>query len=269
MKISAQIFRATFLVGQDPQIERRRRSVAVRLELHVYATSIGMHGMRQKPNPRVKARKQSRTRNVVRIPVADRREQLIDATIQVMRRDGVRSVTMRAVATEANASLAAVHYCFESKNALLGAAIGRWLKLMINDAVNVHVNRGIRSSVQAMLDAYWAAFEAMPEDLLAQFELALWAVRREKSRDLASTIYPMYIAELKSMLAKSLSLGGETCQWDLERLSRALLAVIDGCSLQYLSDPTSNARSLCGELVGLLLESAGIARSSSIRNSDM
>lgn len=225
--------------------------------------------MRQKANPRAKAKIRSRTRNAVRIPVTDRREQLIDATIQVMRRDGVRSVTMRAVATEANASLAAVHYCFESKNTLLGAAIRRWLRLMINDAVNVHVTRGIRSSVQAMLDGYWNAFEATPEDILAQFELALWAVRREKSRDLASTIYPMYIAELKSMLAESLSLGGETCQWDLERLSRALLAVIDGCSLQYLSDPTSNARSLCGELAELLLESAGVSRSSRIRSSDM
>lgn len=225
--------------------------------------------MRQKANPRAKAKIRSRTRNAVRIPVTDRREQLIDATIQVMRRDGVRSVTMRAVATEANASLAAVHYCFESKNTLLGAAIRRWLRLMINDAVNVHVTCGIRSSVQAMLDGYWNAFEATPEDILAQFELALWAVRREKSRDLASTIYPMYIAELKSMLAESLSLGGETCQWDLERLSRALLAVIDGCSLQYLSYPTSNARSLCGELAELLLESAGVSRSSRIRSSDV
>ncbi len=214
----------------------------------------------RRPTARSKRRPAASSQRVPRVSLADRREQLIDATIQVMRRDGVRSVTMRAVAAEAKASLAAVHYCFDAKEALLEAAIRRWLKMMFTDSVQFPVDGGVRASVLQMVDSWWNWLEAAPDDVLAQFELALWAVRSEQTRPLAATIYPMYIDELEQMLSNSMARADETCGWGLERLSRAILAAIDGCSLQHLSDATSNARALCHLMVDLLLEQAEIAR---------
>lgn len=194
----------------------------------------------------------------VRVSTADRREQLIDATINVMRRDGVQAATMRAVAAEAGAQLATVHYCFEDKDALFAAAIQRWLRVMITDAISFSIEGGMREAAQQMVRAWWFALESTPNDAMAQFELPLWAMRNDK-RLLASTIYPAFITELSAMLSKSLEAAGETCMWDVERFSRALLVVIDGCSLQYLSDPTSRARALCEDMLETLLLRANIS----------
>jgi len=56
---------------------------------------------------------------MARVQAKVRREQLIDAAVRVAARDGVAAATTRAIATEAGASLASVHYCFESKQELL------------------------------------------------------------------------------------------------------------------------------------------------------
>lgn len=197
------------------------------------------------------------TKKIVRVSASDRREQLIDATINVMRRDGVQAATMRAVAAEAGASLAAVHYCFEDKDALLAAAIQRWLRVMITDAISFSTEGGMRAAARQMVNAWWGALESTPNDAMAQFELPLWAMRNDK-RELAATIYPTYIKELAAMLSKSLELAKESSRWDVERFSRALLVIIDGCSLQYLSDPTSKAKELCDDMVETLLMRANI-----------
>ncbi|WP_426939054.1 TetR family transcriptional regulator [Pseudarthrobacter sp. S3] len=59
----------------------------------------------------------------MRLPARERKEQLIAATIELMRREGVQPVTMRAIAKEANAPLAMANYCFSNKENLLDAEI--------------------------------------------------------------------------------------------------------------------------------------------------
>ena len=56
-----------------------------------------------------------------RLPVAERREQLIEAALAVASRDGIDAATVRAVAAEAGVSLGVVHYCFQDKDELLRA----------------------------------------------------------------------------------------------------------------------------------------------------
>jgi AcrR family transcriptional regulator len=52
----------------------------------------------------------------------DRRRQLIEAAIRVLQRDGIDQVTTRAIATEAGAPLASIHYTFGSKDEIVRAA---------------------------------------------------------------------------------------------------------------------------------------------------
>ena len=56
-----------------------------------------------------------------RLPVAERREQLIEAALAVASREGIEAATVRAVAAEAGVSLGVVHYCFQDKDELLRA----------------------------------------------------------------------------------------------------------------------------------------------------
>jgi AcrR family transcriptional regulator len=57
-----------------------------------------------------------------------RRTQLLDAAINVVRRDGARALTLDAVAAEAGVSKGGVLYHFGSKRALIEGLLDRWLQ---------------------------------------------------------------------------------------------------------------------------------------------
>jgi AcrR family transcriptional regulator len=75
---------------------------------------------------------------VAYVSAADRREQLIEATIAVLRRSGAEGVTTRAVAAEAGAPLASIHYTFGSLDDLVVAAFERLI-----DEVSQHIADGL------------------------------------------------------------------------------------------------------------------------------
>jgi AcrR family transcriptional regulator len=56
-----------------------------------------------------------------------RREQLLDAAVAVIRRDGASALTLDAVAAEAGVSKGGVLYHFASKRALIDGLLTRWL----------------------------------------------------------------------------------------------------------------------------------------------
>jgi len=204
--------------------------------------------------------KKTPKKNVNRVPATLRRKQLVDATLQIMREKGVQSVTLRAVAAEAKASLASVHYCFNNKEELLRSAVEHWLRTMVTDSINLETTSGIRDAVNQMTTSFWEGLRNGPNDLIAQFEVTLWTARESSGIAFAQNIYPMYVEEMSAALARSLEKSGGTCGWSLDRFSRALLCIIDGCGIQYLSDPTSNAQELCLDLVDILLEHADVPK---------
>jgi AcrR family transcriptional regulator len=61
------------------------------------------------------------------MPRPSRREQLLDAAVAVIRRDGAAALTLDAVAAEAGASKGGVLYHFASKRALIDGLLSRWL----------------------------------------------------------------------------------------------------------------------------------------------
>ena len=71
---------------------------------------------------------------MARMPVEERRQQLVDAAIRVMTRDGVTSATTRAISSEAGLSLSVFHYCFASKQDLLDAVIRQLVETTVDHA---------------------------------------------------------------------------------------------------------------------------------------
>lgn len=57
--------------------------------------------------------------------LGDKEERILDAVIAVLSRGGIAAVSMRAVAKEAGVALGLVNYYFDSKTALIGAALRR------------------------------------------------------------------------------------------------------------------------------------------------
>ena len=121
---------------------------------------------------------------------ARRRAELIDATLRVIARDGVHKVTHRAVAREAGVPASSAVYYFATLDDLLVAAL--------TEASDAYVRRlregaeGGAEPVEALAgllaeadDDGAAAGAGGRERVLAEYELALLAVRRPQLRPTA------------------------------------------------------------------------------------
>ena len=173
----------------------------------------------------------------LRVPLEERREQLIEATISVMQEQGVQAITLRDIAKRANAPLATVHYCFENKDALIHAAVVRWLKNMVEYAARIPTTAGFSAAVLSFAELYWGELERTPNDVLAQIELVLWAARHDDAGGLRPLIYAGYEEELAEIFAEALENEQPGREFDAGGFVRLILIVIDGCSLQYLLQP--------------------------------
>jgi AcrR family transcriptional regulator len=195
----------------------------------------------------------------VRIPAEERKIQLIAATVELMRREGVQSVTMRAIAKEANAPLATAHYCFSNKDELMDAAAEAWLKNLNRFSSDVPVHLGLRKAVEQIAEGYWRSLEEEPASLVAEIELIMWATRNAESSPLAAKIYPAYEVELGDVLESVAESSDDQCLMSIPALVRCFLMIYDGAVLQYLTDPKStDHRSLFFMMVDALLIKAGL-----------
>jgi AcrR family transcriptional regulator len=195
----------------------------------------------------------------MRISSADRKEQLIAATVELMRREGVQYVTMRAIAKEANAPLAAAHYCFSDKSELMDAAAEAWLKNLNSLSGDVPVHLGLRKAVEQVAEDYWRLLEEEPGNLLAEIELILWATRNRSESPLAAKIYPAYEVELGNLFTAAAESSGEECRLSIPTLARTFLMIYDGAVLQYMTDPkATDHRDHFFMMVDALLIKAGV-----------
>jgi len=195
----------------------------------------------------------------MRIAAEDRKIQLISATVELMRREGVQSVTMRTIAKEANAPLATAHYCFSNKDELMDAAAEAWLKNLNRFSRDVPVHLGLRRAVEQVAEGYWRSLEEEPASLLAEFELIMWATRNAGSSRLAAKIYPAYEVELGSMLSSAADNSGDQCLMSIPALVRCFLMIYDGAAIQYLTDPVAiDHRGLFFMMVDALLTKASL-----------
>jgi AcrR family transcriptional regulator len=176
----------------------------------------------------------------VRVSAIERREQLISATVGLMQREGIQSITLRAIAKEADAPLATVHYCFRDKDELMDAAAEHWLQRMSSYSSDVPAGLGLRKTVEYVAEGYWGSLVEDPAGILAQIELVTWAIRNSATSDLRLRIYPAYEKELGNLFAAAATSQPGDHKIDGHALARRFLAVFDGASLQYIADAESS-----------------------------
>lgn len=195
----------------------------------------------------------------MRVSAEERKEQLIAATVELMRREGVQSVTIRAIAKEANAPLATAHYCFSNKEELMDAAAEAWFKNLSRFSRDVPVDLGLRKAVERVAEGYWRALEEEPASILSEIELILWATRNAAVSPLAAKIYPAYEVELGSIFSAAAQSNGDHCLIDFPTLVRIFLMIYDGAAIQYMTDPkATNHRAQFFMMIDALLLKAGV-----------
>ncbi|MGW9565418.1 TetR/AcrR family transcriptional regulator [Prescottella equi] len=191
-----------------------------------------------------------------RLPAEERRAQLVEAALNIAERGGIAAVTIRAVAEEAGVSLGVVHYCFESKEALV-AAMAESLVLQLSggmreafasvwDTQELSGLRDLREVLHTGLTGMWPLIEATADRQLLTYEITAYALRhRAAGAPLAGSVadeqYRVMDIEATVFLEESARRTG--CKWTepVEAIARFALAVIDGIVLRWLVDRDSAA----------------------------
>ena len=164
---------------------------------------------------------------------AERRSQILAATVRILRRRGLAAVTHRRVAEEADVPLAATTYYFSSKDELVTEA----LAILVEDEIDrlsrraAEMGVGLRSpadSAAALADVLFGGDDAAGS-LLAQFEVYLEAARRPSLRATAAH----WRRAFTSLAEWSLTQAGAS---EPARLAPLLVAGVDGILVHELSD---------------------------------
>lgn len=185
---------------------------------------------------------------------AARREALLDAVLRVVAEVGADAVTHRRVADAAGLPLASTTYWFESKEAMLTAALERAADRDIDrleaflDETAADAPDPLALAVGAILDPIEQPGETSRGRLLATYTLMLEAARRPALREVMTRWTDAYLEALEPLLAAA----GSGDPWSDAEL---LLAAADGLLIDQLaSDDTSDLRPRLRRLVDALVK---------------
>lgn len=176
-----------------------------------------------------------------RMPIAERRQQLVEAAIAVMTRDGVQRATTRAIASEAGTSLSVFHYCFDSKQELLESVITTIVSHTVSlaeeslaEAVpedGTALDTAERLEVvRSAMHAYWDHVTSNPEEHLLTYEVTQFCLRDPEFAHVAQRQYELY-AQAYVMVFENIGL---TSTWPMTTVARLLAVTFDGLTLDWL-----------------------------------
>jgi AcrR family transcriptional regulator len=177
---------------------------------------------------------------MVRKSAKDRREELIEATIRVLVRDGVARATTRAIAAEAGVTLGVLHYCFDSRAEMLQVAATRLTDRKAAVAREAFASGvDLRASVAGSLRAFWQGVEAAPGEEQLGYELTQYALRHEEFRELAGHQYAHYLNVVAEFLESAAADAGVRFSVPVQVLARYINATLEGLALCWLVDRDS------------------------------
>lgn len=163
-----------------------------------------------------------------------RRREILEATLRVIGDGGVKSVTHRAVAHEANVALASTTYYFDSKGALVEEALELMIARSIED-VRRFTGCPPRISHEELIDRIVGFADAQINDpnafLLAQYELMLEAGRQDYLRPLARRWTIAYMDGFERVV-RSAGLP--------EQATEIVTNFVEGALLNHVTTPTDD-----------------------------
>jgi DNA-binding transcriptional regulator YbjK len=163
-----------------------------------------------------------------------RRREILEATLRVIGGGGVKGVTHRAVAQEANVALASTTYYFDSKGVLVEEALELMIARSIED-VRRFTACPSEISREELIDRIVGFADAQVNDpnafVLAQYELMLEAGREEYLRPLARRWTIAYMDGFERVV-RSASLP--------ERATEIVTNFVEGAVLNQVTTPSDD-----------------------------
>jgi TetR/AcrR family transcriptional repressor of bet genes len=194
-----------------------------------------------------------------------RRQALIEATIECLKRYGHDGLSIRTISAQAGVSVGLINHHFPNKDQLVAAAY-RSFNAQLVGGLEAAVARA-RDAPRARLRAFLQASFSPPnldQDVLAVW-VVFWGLYRHSRliRRVQHETYRGYVQLLRGMLSELLPAGRGRARaaLDLRLAAMGLTALVDGLWLEWCLDPgafrPAQAVALCEQWVASLCRRKG------------
>ncbi|CAG7844856.1 HTH-type transcriptional regulator RcdA [Pseudoclavibacter triregionum] len=173
---------------------------------------------------------------MARIPVAERRDALIAATIRVMEREGIGETTTRKIAAEAGMPLASLHYAFSSRGELIAAAtrtLAEEVSLEMLARIDVHDE--LEASIVRTMTGYADYLRENPGRINAFLDAQVAGLRIPELNDVARNRVERGYEMGSYFLLRAAAVAGAEYTQPVRELAACLLQGIDGFCIHWLA----------------------------------
>jgi AcrR family transcriptional regulator len=198
-----------------------------------------------------------------RLPIAERREQLVSAALEIAAAEGIGAVTIRRVAEQAEVALGVVHYAFADKDELFVALASRIvddLAAAASSALEFDEDADLPTALRCAVHGLWDTIEQSREAQLLTYEITTYALRTAGLSHVATRQYEVSHAAVEALLVAAADVSRAVWTRPVDELAGEALAAIDGVTLRWLVDGDGAAAK--ARLAALADELAGHAKSS-------
>ncbi|OZC44399.1 hypothetical protein CH286_20790 [Rhodococcus sp. WWJCD1] len=185
-------------------------------------------------------------RTMARVPVGQRRQELVEAAFRVIAASGIQKTTTRAICAEAGVNQGIFHYCFNSKKELFQELIRSVVTGMVETSAEIKPARSdtdtdTATAVRTVFDTAWQHARAHPDRHLVGYELTTMALRDDELSDLAAWQYRQYFEQ--SVRAMAAVEESAHIRWSIPMpvLGRMVATILDGLVLGWLADRDDDA----------------------------
>lgn len=188
---------------------------------------------------------------------AERREQILAATREVVADKGFRAMRVSDVAKRSGTSSGTVHYYFETKRDLMQAAFEwNFHASQARRTPLVESHEDPRDRLRAFLDSYLPVDEVVVKSWHMWIELWTAALHDPDLRELNETVYGEWRRTMAAIIRDGQD-RGYFVDGDPVLLANGLVSMVDGLALQVLLGSRSmtlvQMRRVCAQSVELIL----------------
>ncbi len=165
-------------------------------------------------------------------------QQIIDAAIRVLARQGYANTSLLEIAREAGMSKGALHYHYPTKEALIHA--------VLETACNAVQARTLRAwspsddpfeALRKSLEELWATRAERTDEALVVADLLALSLYDESLRPKLAEFYELGAQQIRDYLERNLLSLGLESRISLDVLPRIVIGLLDGLVMQAFVDP--------------------------------
>ena len=167
-----------------------------------------------------------------RIPAKQRRGDFIDAAVEVIATHGIDGATTRRIADQAQANLAMLHYCYDSKEDLF-ADVYEFVAGKYRAVIDsVDQDEDLSATAQRLLVALMNYYVESTSFTAASLELLAWARRQHGAEGVA--LFDQAMASVRSALRRSDS-GHSIDDETIDEIAFVIASLADGFAVNWLT----------------------------------